>query len=75
VEAESSGRPEHHEPSSEAAIIRLNRGEESGAERRPTSSADRPAQQVVFAARSEINRVNVSEAVENYMVALVFATR
>ncbi len=57
----------------EAKVIRLVRGEEgtsgSGAENAPI------IQQVVFDARQEINRVSVSEVIENYMVDLVYATR
>jgi MoxR-like ATPase len=61
---------------SEAAIVRLNRAEEneakSGGGKKP---AEKLAQKAVFDARAEIGKVTVSEAVENYMVALVFATR
>jgi MoxR-like ATPase len=57
----------------EAEVIRLVRGEES-----PSGSIDEPApvaQQVVFDARLEINKVQVSETIEKYMVDLIFATR
>ncbi|PSJ60475.1 AAA family ATPase [Kumtagia ephedrae] len=61
---------------SEAAIVRLNRAEEneakSGGSKKP---AEKLAQKAVFDARAEIGKVTVSEAVETYMVALVFATR
>lgn len=61
---------------SEAAIVRLNRAEESEARaagaKKPT---EKLAQKAVFDARAEIGKITVSEAVENYMVALVFATR
>jgi MoxR-like ATPase len=65
---------------SEASIIRLNRNEEAGAQMQPAAAtkAETPqklAPDVVFKARSEINAVNVSQAVEQYIVALVFATR
>ncbi|HEY7296862.1 MAG TPA: MoxR family ATPase [Xanthobacteraceae bacterium] len=64
---------------SEEAIVRLNRGEEIGAKDKsaaPTPVAEaRLAQNVIFQARAEIHNVNVSEAVEKYIVALVFATR
>ena len=57
----------------EAKVIRLVRGEEgpsiTGEESTPI------VQQVVFDARQEINRVNVSEVIEKYMVDLVYATR
>ena len=56
----------------EASVIRLVRGEEGSAK----SSEEAPVmQQVIFDARKEINRVKVSEAVEKYMVDLIFATR
>ena len=56
----------------EASVIRLVRGEEgsvAAAEETPVM------QQVIFDARTEINRVKVSEVIEKYMVDLVFATR
>ena len=58
---------------SEARIIRLVRGEEGG-----TANDSLPgpvAQQIVFDAREEINRVAVSETMEKYIVDLIFATR
>ena len=57
----------------EAQVIRLVRGEEG-----PSDSSDdtEPViQQVIFDARKEINKVQVSDAIEKYMVDLVFATR
>jgi MoxR-like ATPase len=61
---------------SEGAIIRLVRGEEAENEKASAApAASKLAQQVVFDARAEILRVNVSTAVEQYIVALVFATR
>ena len=57
----------------EASVIRLVRGEEG-----PSSQADNEdpvIQQVVFDARQEINQVQVSAAIETYIVDLVFATR
>jgi MoxR-like ATPase len=57
----------------EAKIIRLVRGEEQLAE---SGEAQPPiAKDVVFGARDEIHRVAVGEAVEKYIVDLVFATR
>jgi MoxR-like ATPase len=62
---------------SEGQIIRLVRGEEGG--RRAAGGGDGDpepiAQQAIFDARSEIHALHVSEAVEKYMVDLVFATR
>jgi MoxR-like ATPase len=66
---------------SEEAIVRLNRSEESGTQApvapalRTDDSASKLAQNVIFQARAEINKVNVSEPVEKYIVALIFATR
>ena len=57
----------------EAQVIRLVRGEEG-----PSGSSELPApviQQVIFDAREEINKVGVSDAIEKYIVDLVFATR
>ncbi|TBZ59746.1 AAA family ATPase [Rhizobium leguminosarum] len=61
---------------SEASIMRLNRKEENeahgGAKPLPPEKLN---PQAVFDARKEIGAVTVSEPVEKYMVALVFATR
>jgi len=56
----------------ERGIMRLVRGEEQ-----PKSGGEpvKVQQASVFAARDEIHRVHISENVENYMVALVMATR
>jgi len=72
----------------EAAIVRLNRSEEADAkpgDLPPTPSPplgepqrggeSKLAQDVIFKARADINGVTVSHAVENYIVALIFATR
>lgn len=61
---------------SEAAIMRLNRDEENEAHggTKPTPPK-KINPQAVFDARKEIGSVTVSEPVEKYMVALVFATR
>ena len=57
----------------EAQVIRLVRGEEGAAGK---SADEAPVlQQVIFDARKEINRVQVSPAIEKYIVDLVFATR
>jgi MoxR-like ATPase len=63
---------------SEEQIIRLNRGEEAAPAEKSASSQSTPfklPQETIFQAREEVHRVNVSEAVEKYIVALVFATR
>jgi MoxR-like ATPase len=57
----------------EAKVIRLVRGEEG-----PSGSTDNSApvvQQIVFDARQEINRVQVPDIIEKYIVDLIFATR
>ncbi|HEY7041101.1 MAG TPA: MoxR family ATPase [Methylomirabilota bacterium] len=59
----------------EAAIVRLNRSEEAAGAGKAAASATRLDQTTIFAARAEIHAVTVSEAVEQYMVALIFATR
>ncbi|EJT01972.1 MoxR family ATPase [Rhizobium sp. CCGE 510] len=61
---------------SEALIMRLNRDEEN--EAHSSTKASPPPKldpQAVFDARKEIGTVTVSDPVEKYMVALVFATR
>lgn len=61
---------------SEAAIMRLNRDEENAAHRSVKSvPPQRLNPQAIFDARKEIGEVAVSDPVEKYMVALVFATR
>ena len=59
----------------EAQVIRLVRGESA-----PKSSAKKKkskpiSQKVVFDARAEIAKIHTSEAIETYMVDLIFATR
>lgn len=61
---------------SEAAIMRLNRNEENATHGKAAPvPVERLDPQAVFDARREIGTVTVSEPVEKYMVALVFATR
>nr|MDT0251375.1 MoxR family ATPase [Endozoicomonas sp.] len=55
----------------ELGIIRLVRGEEQA----PETAAVSISQQVVQQARDEIHRIHISENIENYIVALVMATR
>ncbi len=58
---------------SEASIIRLVRGETgSGAKPEPQAAI---SQDVIFDARAAIDRVSTNEAIEKYLVDLVFATR
>jgi MoxR-like ATPase len=56
----------------EAKILRLIRGEEAG--NGPSADGRIPAQ-AVLSARAEVHEVVVSEALENYFVALIAATR
>ncbi|MDL2402683.1 AAA family ATPase [Rhizobium mayense] len=60
----------------EASIMRLNRDEENEARRDSKPAAPQKLNsQAVFDARKEIGAITVSDPVEKYMVALVFATR
>jgi MoxR-like ATPase len=78
-------RVDYPDEKSETEVIRLVRGEElPAAAPQAQGSAQSPApaaasapvpQQLVFDARAEIHKVFVSEAVEQYIVALVNATR
>jgi len=56
----------------EAAILRLVRGEKSG---NGTEPPPRIAQDVIFAARKEVNAIHVAESAERYIVDLVIGTR
>ena len=56
----------------EGAILRLVRGEKSGNANDSPSKID---QEVVFAARREVNGIHVAETAERYMVDLVIGTR
>ena len=58
---------------SEKAVIRLVRGESSGS--KPSASDSPIPQEAVFAAREEIAAVQIPESMEDYIVALVGATR
>ena len=65
---------DYPDEASEMEIIRLVRGE-SGGQRSGTEPPPPVPQQAVFDARREIARIHVGEAMEQYMVDLVFATR
>ncbi|PZM11366.1 AAA family ATPase [Rhizobium tubonense] len=60
---------------SEEAIMRLVRSEESAAKSASAAPNEKLSPKSVFDARREIGSVNVSEPIEKYIVALVFATR
>jgi MoxR-like ATPase len=70
-------RVDYPSEEAEAAIMRLNRQEETAAETKAkkTTSETKLAATTVFEARRQTSEVTVSDAVEKYMVALVFATR
>jgi MoxR-like ATPase len=57
---------------SEKEVIRLVRGESSGG---GSDAGDPIPQDAVFAARAEIASITIPEAMEDYIVALVAATR
>lgn len=56
----------------EAAILRLVRGEKSGKAAEPAPAIP---QDLIFAAREEVNAIHVAESAERYMVDLVIGTR
>jgi MoxR-like ATPase len=56
----------------EAAILRLVRGERSGA---AAAAPPKIPQDVIFAARKEVSAIHVAEAAEQYIVDLVIGTR
>ena len=60
------------EKDSEIEILRLVRGEEGNASE---GSKEPVPQQAIFEARAEINEIHVSEAIEQYVVDLIDATR
>jgi MoxR-like ATPase len=62
----------HPDDAAEKQIIRLVRGESSG---ESTEKLEIIPQDAVFAARDEIYKVSISDAMEDYLVAIVAATR
>jgi len=70
----------HPDDEAEREVMRLVRGEETGSQnsadsgKKPTASQP-IAQSAVFEARAEISAVQIPEPMENYIVALVAATR
>jgi MoxR-like ATPase len=59
-------------PEQELEVLRLVRGEEGGT---PAYDEAPIPQEAVFAARAEVHSVHVAEAIEQYIVGLVFGTR
>jgi MoxR-like ATPase len=69
---------DYPEEKSERDIMLLVRGEEDVDSSAPVASStiqDKVAQQVIFDARKEIHATQMAEAVEQYIVALIQATR
>jgi MoxR-like ATPase len=69
---------DYPEEKSERDIMLLVRNEEQPPETKPDTpktSTDKVEQQVIFDARKEIHAIHMAEAVENYIVALIQATR
>lgn len=60
------------ESENELAILRLVRGENTGTETKAPAAI---SQEAVFQARKEVGAIHIAEAVEQYMVDLVIATR
>lgn len=63
---------DYPDDSAELEIIRLMRNEEQAS---PDSNSPKVSQDHIFSAREQIHGLHVSENVEQYMVALVMATR
>ncbi|RSL14610.1 MoxR-like ATPase [Edaphobacter aggregans] len=68
---------DYPEEKSERDIMLLVRGEEADTDTAPTDAAigERTSQDVIFAARAEIHAIHMASAVEQYIVALIEATR
>lgn len=60
---------------SETKILRLVRGEEGGSKGKTKEDKVTIPQQEIFDARAEITNLHISEAIEQYIVSLIFATR
>ena len=66
---------DYPEEKSEREIMLLVRGEEQPSADGPKQSVDRVSQQSIFDARNQIHVIQMAPAVEQYIVALVEATR
>jgi MoxR-like ATPase len=66
---------DYPEEKSEREIMLLVRGEEQPSSNGSKQAADRVAQESIFQARAEIHAMQMAPAVEQYIVALVEATR
>lgn len=67
-------RVDYPDAASEVAIMELVRSEEKTSPGKATG-AEKLAADIVLAARREVSDINVSKAIEDYIVALVMATR
>jgi MoxR-like ATPase len=65
-------RIDYPSDANETKILRLVRAEQAGT---GAAAPDKIPQQVVFDARKEIDAITTADAVENYIVALIAATR
>ncbi|MBB6461469.1 AAA family ATPase [Flammeovirga kamogawensis] len=59
----------------ELEVLRLVRSEEKAEEKKEKKDVQKLPKEIVFDARAEVQEVHVSEAIEKYIVALVYATR
>ena len=69
---------DYPDEASEAEILRLVRSEEGNKKETKAKDKTNPeaiSQQPVFNARKEITDIHISEAIEQYIVSLIFATR
>lgn len=66
---------EYPDTASEKQVIALVRGEQAAASKKNHEVHAKIAKEVIFAAREEIDGVHSSDAIEDYIVALIEATR
>ncbi|SNR81681.1 AAA family ATPase [Pseudomonas segetis] len=60
----------------EAQVLRMLRAEDQAEHQAKSAEQEvRLAQEVIFAARQEVNKVHVSEAIDRYLIDLINATR
>ena len=65
-------RVDYPEDADEAAILKLVRGEKTGA---TSAATEAISQQLIFDAQKEVGTIHVAESAEKYIVDLVMATR
>ena len=65
-------RVDYPEDADEASILRLVRGEKTGA---TSAATEAISQQLIFDAQKEVGTIHVAESAEKYIVDLVMATR